>query len=286
MLFGLLAALAAAAAFGTASVLQTIGGRRTVADQPLGAGLVAALMAQPLFALGVLLDVAGFVLNLLALQRLPLFVVQPTVGASVAVTALLASRYLGESLSRAQRVALLGTLAGLGLLAASADAGPAEGGGTTGLVLLVGGVPLLAAAAFAVDRRGGSSLGLRLAVVSGVAFAAFGLAGRTLVVPDSPLGPLAAPGMWAAVAFAVGGLALFGAALARSTATAVTSVSMVVESLLGSAAGLMFWDHLRPGRAPVMLSGLFLCLACAPKLAGSGQDDRVRPVYSGQGLSP
>lgn len=266
MLVGLLTALGAAGAFGVASVLQTVGGRR-VGPAPLGPRLVSALLGQPLFAIGVFLDVCGFLLNLVALRRLPLFVVQPAVGSAVAVTAVLASGFLGEKLGSARRWALLGTMIGLTLVATSALPGHAPSGGATVNLLLAGGAILLAVAAVLVDRRWREVAGVPLAVLSGLAFGGFGLAGRTLTTPGSPVGALLEPGLWVAAVLAVGGLALFGAALQRSTVTVVMSVSMAVESLVGASVGLLLWDHVRSGYWPAVVAGLALCVGCAPVLA-------------------
>src|SRR5688572_6335481 len=76
VLAAFLAALAAAVAFGIASVVQEAGARRPPARARIGFGLVADLARQPLFLLGIALDAGGFVLTFLALRRLPLFAVE------------------------------------------------------------------------------------------------------------------------------------------------------------------------------------------------------------------
>lgn len=272
MFGGLLAALAAACAFGTASVLQTVGARRAGPPTPMGSvavgpRLARALLAQPLFATGVVLDVVAFVLNLVALGRLPLFLVQPVIGSAVGVTAVLASVFLGEQLGPRRRRALLGTAGGLTLVALSASAGEASTSRRAGWLLLTVGLPLLAGLAVVVNRRARAAAGIALSALSGLAFAGFGIAGRTLVPPESPWAALTSPGVWAATGFAAGGLVLFGAALQHSPVTTVTGVSMMVEGLLPASLGLLLWDHARPGYGLAVALGLALSLFCTVVLA-------------------
>ncbi len=86
MLTGLFCAVAAALAYGSASVLQSIGIRRAGA-KGVGASGLAGLKGQPLYFIGLALDGAGFFAMVVALQFLPLFLVQAVVAASVGVIA-------------------------------------------------------------------------------------------------------------------------------------------------------------------------------------------------------
>src|SRR5438105_13350520 len=115
-----LAPLTAAACYGVASILQQVGARRAVAPPPhrppeppglalpatpgspaplpiarrLGVRLLVDLVRQPLFLFGLGLDAIGFGLAFVGLRHLPVFVVQAAVSSTVAVTAVLGSRYL------------------------------------------------------------------------------------------------------------------------------------------------------------------------------------------------
>jgi len=72
VLTGLFCAVAAALAYGSASVLQSIGIRRAGA-KGVGASGLAGLKGQPLYFIGLALDGAGFFAMVVALQFLPLF---------------------------------------------------------------------------------------------------------------------------------------------------------------------------------------------------------------------
>src|SRR3954465_13952160 len=124
MILGLVAALAAAVAYGVASVLQAVGSRRLATAAPDARLLLRLLRSAP-YAAGLALDAAGFAATVVALRVLPLFVVESAVASSVGVTALVAARWLGARLLRPERIALVVLGVGLVLLASSAEA---EGG--------------------------------------------------------------------------------------------------------------------------------------------------------------
>jgi drug/metabolite transporter (DMT)-like permease len=98
------AALLAAALFGAIAAVQASVIRRH--------GLRSAMM------LGVLAGyVVGWVLHLVAIARLPLYLAQVGVGASLVVTALIAAFVMGEPLRPGQWVAVATMAVGLGVLA-------------------------------------------------------------------------------------------------------------------------------------------------------------------------
>src|ERR1700731_1729496 len=101
-------------------------------------GLVVRMLHQWRFVASICLDALGFVPQLVALQRLPLFAVQAFVASNLAVTAVVASWVIGVTLSWREWAAVLGVVAGVGLLGASAGAeGAAEVGSMFKLALLV-----------------------------------------------------------------------------------------------------------------------------------------------------
>lgn len=288
MIASLLMALGAAGCFGVASVLQQVGARRARAGSRLSLGLLVAFVRQRAFALGLVLDVAGFVLNLWALQRLPLFVVQPAVASAVAVTAVLASRYLDERLRPGDRWAVAAIVAGLTLVAVSASSQAASSPQGRGQALLLTGVPLLALAAAAVDRTwAGPGAAPALGALAGLAFAGFGIAGRVLPAPRSLASLAVDPVAWAAALYAGLGLALYGTALQRGSVTPVTAVSMMVETLVPVGAGLLLFDHPRPGLAVVATVGFIVSFAASFVLACSRSPAmRFDPRESGNAAGP
>ena len=128
MLVSLSAAIVAALFYGVASVMQAIAvraashegrGRRGGGVDP---GLMVRMLHQWRFVVSIGLDALGFVAQLVALQRLPLFAVQAFVASNLAVTAVVASWVIGVTLSWREWAAVLGVVAGVGLLGSSAGA--------------------------------------------------------------------------------------------------------------------------------------------------------------------
>jgi drug/metabolite transporter (DMT)-like permease len=274
-----LAPLGAAVCYGVASVVQQVGARRAAArptrsggaepfasSRRLGVGLLVDLLRQPLFLLGLGLDAVGFVLAFVGLRHLPVFVVQAAVSSTVAMTAVLGSRYLADRLTRRDWALVGAVVLGLALVGASAAPGDRPTLGGVGAVLLVAGVPGLAGAALAAGRAAPAALG----AVSGVGFGAFALAARLVPAHDGAAGLLADPLLWAAVGYAVLGLGLYGAALQRGSVTVVTAAAIATEALFPSAVGLLLLsDHTRPGLGGAALAGFALTVGAALALARS-----------------
>ncbi len=78
--------------YGLATVLQAVGARRTGGGDTLDVGLLVRLAHQGPYLAGLALDVGGVLFTVLALRKLPLFVVQAAIAGSLAVTAVAAAR--------------------------------------------------------------------------------------------------------------------------------------------------------------------------------------------------
>jgi drug/metabolite transporter (DMT)-like permease len=284
-----LAPLGAALCYGVASVLQQLGARR--ADGAAGVDgktrrisfrLVFELARQPQFLLGLGLDAVGFTLAFVGLRHLPVFVVQATVASTVAVTAVLGTRFLDDHLRRRDWLLVGTVVVGLALVGGTAADGDRPSLSWFGTTLLVAGAPAMALAGLAVDRRsarrtgprstgrGGDGAAAALGAVSGIGFGGFALAGRLLPAHDDTAGLLTDPVLWAAVLYAVLGLGLYGVALQRGSVTAVTATTITTEALFPSAVGLLFLaDRTRPGLAFAAVAGFVLTVGGALALAVS-----------------
>jgi drug/metabolite transporter (DMT)-like permease len=209
------------------------------------------------------------------------------VSATVAVTAVLGSRFLRDRLTRLEWSLVGAVVIGLTLVGGSAATGDRPVLGGPGAVVLVLGVPTLGLAALAADRRCtarsgdlGRSAGA-LAGLSGIGFGAFALAGRLLPEHHGAGALLADPILWAAVAYAALGLGIYGAALQRGSVTAVTATAIATEALFPSAVGLLLLsDRPRPGLALAALAGFALTVGGALALALSKSAAPVAAVTS------
>ncbi len=209
---------------------------------------------------------AGFALTFLALRRLPLFAVESAVASAVAVTAVVAARWLGDRLTTGERWAVGTVVVGLGLVAGSALPEGPPTLGTGPRLLVLAGVPALAAAGMWVSARvSGRWAAPILGGLAGAGFASFGVVGR--VLPSS--GVLTDPLTWAAVAYVVLGLLLYGAALQRGSVTAVAAAATAVEALVPTLVGLALAEGARAGQVPVAVLGFALTLGATLALIRS-----------------
>ena len=138
--------------YGVATVLQAIGvRRREAANAATGspsatesASGLLRLVADPWYVAGSLLDFVGAVATAVALQHLPLFIVESCIAASIAVTAVIAVPVLGLRLAPREVVALCVVGVGLVLLAVSSSPAPARSLTGAGPWLLLAGVAVIA----------------------------------------------------------------------------------------------------------------------------------------------
>src|SRR3984885_12725221 len=113
-------------------------------------GLLVRLLGQWRFLASLCIDIVGFLAQLVALRRLPLFAVQAMIASNLAVTAVLAAWMIHIELAWREWLAVAGVIAGGGLLGSSAG-----GQGATGvspqfklaLIVAVGGVAIVGIAA-------------------------------------------------------------------------------------------------------------------------------------------
>src|SRR2546423_746329 len=116
MTLALLAAVLGAIGYGGGSVLQAVGANRAVAA---GHGVLGVARQWPYLA-GLACDLAGWLLSLAALRRLPLFAVQAILGGSLAVTVVLAAAVMHVRARPADRYAISLIIAALVVLGAAA----------------------------------------------------------------------------------------------------------------------------------------------------------------------
>src|SRR5215475_7514375 len=149
MVVSLLAALLSALCYGVASVMQAIAvraaSRRSMAQvaqagEGVDAGLLVRMARQGLFLASIAIDIVGFVAQLIALRRLPLFAVQAIMASNLAVTAVCAAWLMKARLAVREWLAVAGVVVGVGLLGSSAGAEGAQSVGTEfqlGLIIAV-----------------------------------------------------------------------------------------------------------------------------------------------------
>ena len=280
MIVGLIAAGLAAALYGIASVFQAIAARRTRPTEGVDPRVLMRVVGQPWFLVGLVADGGGFVAQVLALQTLPIFVVQSALAASLAVTAVVAVPLLGLVLTGRHWVAVGGVCVGLVLLGLSAGAESAHVPSLAFQFTLLGAVAALALVGAAANRLPGPGRAVSLGLVAGLSFGVTAIAARSLG-DLSPARLLREPAAYAVVAAGVVAFLYYTIGLQRAAVTTVTAALVIGETVLPSVVGvLVFGDGTRPGFLPVAVVGFVLAVACSLALArfgevGSGQPART-----------
>lgn len=255
MFLGMTAALLAAALFGAIAAVQASVIRRH--------GLRSVMMLAVL--IGYLL---GWVLHLVAIARVPLYLAQVGVGASLVVTALIASFVMGEPLRREHWVAVAAMVAGLGVLAlASGKVGHSTfTTRTTSALYAI--LVLNALLGWLALRWRNPSSGIALGTLAGVAYGGSPVATRALVDFSWDLSTPATAvsiGLFGALGFL-----LYSAALNRASVTAATAPLILLQTAIPAIVGLaMFHDQVRGGWWPAAVAAFVVSVGASIVLCGT-----------------
>jgi drug/metabolite transporter (DMT)-like permease len=269
--------------YGVASVLQAVAVRaasRPAAAQGSGAfaavdpGLVVRMFRQWRFLASLGLDMLGFVAQLVALNRLPLFAVQAMIAANLAVTAVCASWLIGASLGWREWLAVGGIIVGVGLLGSSAGAQGAASVGNTfklALIVAVAGIGLIG---LAVARLPGPARTPLLGATAGLGYGVLAVAARVLN-GFAPLHLIHDPAAYALAAAGIVSFLFYASALEGGSVTVAVAAVVLVETVPPAAVGiLLLGDKTRHGLAGVAIAGFVLAVICAVQLARFGQTEQ------------
>ncbi len=294
MVASLVAAVVAAVCYGVASVMQAIAARaashRPAAGTPgqegsappgLDPGLLVRMLGQWRFVASLGLDTLGFLGQLIALHRLPLFAVQAMIAANLAVTAVVATWLIGAVLHWREWVAVGGVVTGVGLLGSSA--GP-EGASQASVVFklsLIVAVACLGLIGVAAGRLPDPLRTPVLGIVAGTGYGVLGVAARVLN-GFSPLSLIRDPATYALIAAGIVSFLFYASALEAGSVTVATAAVVLAETLPPAAVGVVFLgDRTRPGMGGIAIAGFVLAVCCAVALARFGEahhdDDKTGP---------
>jgi drug/metabolite transporter (DMT)-like permease len=287
VLVSLSAAIVAALLYGVASVMQAIAVRaasRKPADAAAGGiggvdpGLMVRMLHQWRFVLSIGLDALGFVAQLIALQKLPLFAVQAFVASNLAVTAVVASWVIGVTLSWREWAAVLGVVAGVGLLGSSAGAeGAAHVGAMFKLALIVA-IAGLAVLGLAAAKLNEPYRTTALGITAGFGYGVLSIAARVLT-GFSPLELARDPAAYAVAAAGIISFMFYATALEGGSVTVATAAVVLAETIPPAVIGVVFLgDQTRPGLAVVAWAGFLLAVASAVMLARFGEAHHTEDV--------
>jgi drug/metabolite transporter (DMT)-like permease len=256
-----IAAIGCSLGNGISTVAQKIGAdrERTVHSFDL-IGFLKLLTDWP-YIFGILLALAGYGLSLVALQVLPLFLVQSVVAASVMVTAFGERIVLRKKLGKQTYIALVVIIVGLVLLSISAVSGHATiGSYDTRLLIVILPIPIALIGLIFVYVRAQASA-MVLAALGGLAFGNTSTIGRILTYPHPLWKLIENPLLYSLVASAILGQYLFTLALQRSTATKSNAIMIALQTFGPALCGLLFFnDKIRSGFQIFVLIGSVLVI--------------------------
>ena len=258
LLLSWLGAIVACFGYGVASVLQSVAAKRGA--EVVGLTGLTMIVKQGPYLLGLALDALAFGGNVLALQRLPLFLVQSIVAASVGVTALIAS-LRGAHLSRRDWLSLAVLGVGLILLSITAVPGTAARISLTRdwLILLLAVLP--ATVGFIGFRMKGRTSSIVMCCAAGLGFTGVAVGSRGIGADDVSWSLLFNPLLWAIMVYGAIGMGFFTVALQRDSVTLVTAITFVFEVVVPSLIGIaLFGDAIAQGRLPLALAGFVLAI--------------------------
>ena len=282
MLASLGAALVSAFCYGIAAVMQAIAiqsasrrpARVRAGDAAAGRvdpGLLVRLLGQWRFLASLGIDIVGFVAQLVALQRLPLFAVQAMIAANLAVTAVFAALLMHVRLSMREWLSVTGVVVGVGLLGTSAGA---QGAATVGfafqlaLMVTVAGV---AVAGIAAARLPSPARTPALGACAGLGYAVLAIAAR--ILPGfSPQQLVRSPASYTLAAAGIVSFLLYASALEGGSVTVATAAVVLAETTPPAVVGVVFLgDTTRHGLTGVAVLGFILAVVCAVALARFGE---------------
>ncbi|MGH3770349.1 MAG: DMT family transporter [Pseudonocardiaceae bacterium] len=259
--------LIAAVCFGTASVLQHQGANQVRRRFPLSPGLLIDVAHQPLWLLGVVAEVAGVALHMVAVNFGPLSVVQPLLTVGL-VVALPLQAVLGHVVGRRALLAAALTVAGLAVFLAIqptlASRDPDRFTDWLPGLLLVAVVELAALGVALAWRDRARSLGLGAA--AGTVFALSAALVKTWgeILGDGGLAALATSWeLWTALGCGLMGALLSQAAFQSGPLGGPLATMMVIDPVIAVSLGaIVFGESFSAGSmALAQAAGLTLTLA-------------------------
>jgi drug/metabolite transporter (DMT)-like permease len=246
------------------------------------------MLRQGLFLASIAIDVTGFIAQLIALRRLPIFAVQAIMSANLAVTAVFAAWLMHMRLALREWLAVAGVVAGVALLALSAGAQGAKRVGSEfelGLILAVAAVGLVG---FAVARLPNPVRTLALGAIAGLGYAVLAVSAR--ILPGfAPFQLIKSPATYTLAAAGIVSFMLYATALEGGSVTTATAAMVLAETVPPAIVGVIFLgDRTRHGLTGVAALGFVLAVVCALALARFGEagDHGERHARADPGLRP
>jgi drug/metabolite transporter (DMT)-like permease len=266
---GFALALAAACCYETGYALQAIEARKAPADRALRPSLMTHLIRRPLWVGATALSLLGWPLQIFALSKAPLTLVQPTLALGLLLLLFLGVRILGEHVGTREIAAVVLIIASVGVFAWAAPRETGEVERNAGLVIALAILAIFTVLPYAIGLLGHREFPMLLLVAS--AGAADGMAAfvAKIVAQDATEGALLAVAAWAALVAAVVliGVISESTALQRFAATRVAPTVLVMQIVIPVVMAPLVGGE---GWGDTPLGGAVLAMALVAVAAGAG----------------
>ena len=273
MAAGLAAAFAGAVALNASYLLQHAGTRDGPAlDLRRPRRSAAVLLGSGRWLAGLATGMAGWARFGAGLAAAPLSLVQAFAAGGLALTVPAAARFLGERLSRRERLAMVAMVVALALLGIGATASSLDAVPGTRMAVFAA-VAAVAAACATVPARG-AARGRTLAVAAGVLYGTADAAAKAVVIEAGHGLPGALLGPWAAIGALVtfGAFVAFQRGLQLGPAVPVIALMTAGTTVVGVLGGLLvFGDPLGTRAVAALHVGAFAVAAVAGLVLAAAQ---------------
>ncbi len=283
-------AVAAAVCYDTGYALQALEARKAPSRYAMRVSLLGHLLTRRRWLTATALSLLGFPLQVLALTKAPITLVQPTLALGLLLLLVLGRRILHEPVGIREVAAVLIIIGSVAVTALSAPSEPGEVPRDAGLVAALALLAAIAAVPFALSRMGRRPVVL---LVAG-AGAADGLAGfaAKLVAEDASSGLWLAVIAWVALIGAVVAMGLISesTALQRAPATRVAPTVLAMQIAIPVAfaplVGGESWGSTPLGGGVLVAAMLGVVagvglLASSPAVAGVIAEAESEPLSAG-----
>ncbi len=240
------AAFLSAISNGTAVILEKIAVDKINKKNLSSLNLLFQLKNNFNYLLGIFLDIVAWLFALLAVHRLPLFIVQPIIACSVIVTIfieiIITKRKLNIKLILSLSLLIIGLIV---LTNVAAPEKAASISSLTKLFLVLTPIPL-AIIGLVYNTFFNKQATFVLAAVTGISFGAIAVVGRALHFNKNILGIFSNPLLWAIFIYSIIGMIFFTIALKKASASFVNTIVIACETIFPIIFGIIFFnDHPR-----------------------------------------